>query len=106
MCPFCAELMRDLVVAADGYTYEREINDEWLSKNDTSPKTNQELSNKTLVPNIAIKALIADCAKKQKYEAASASSQLFSGEGSTHVRCTDDSNQQMSCLILSTSTID
>ena len=88
------------MVTADGHTYERENIRKWLIKNNTSPKTGLALSNKTLVPNIAIKALIADCAKKQKGKAPSASSQLFSEEEHAHTRPTDDSNQQMSSHIL------
>mmetsp|Transcript_15946 Transcript_15946/g.41249 ORF Transcript_15946/g.41249 Transcript_15946/m.41249 type:complete len:390 (-) Transcript_15946:110-1279(-) len=59
LCPISMELLDDPVVAADGYTYEREVIEEWLKKNDTSPMTNVKLDHKMLVPNKTIKALIA-----------------------------------------------
>jgi hypothetical protein len=40
--------MRDPVVAADGFTYERSVIERWLRSNDTSPITNETLADKTL----------------------------------------------------------
>ena len=64
-CPILQEVMEDPVVAADGHTYERSAIEEWLARSlkhsmkPISPKTNQELSSMTLVPNIALRNLIA-----------------------------------------------
>ena len=41
--------MQDPVVAADGYSYEKSAIGEWLKNNNTSPITNEILSNKTLL---------------------------------------------------------
>ena len=47
-----------LVIAADGFTYERSAIEKWLHKNDRSPMTNQKLPNKNLSENIVIKQII------------------------------------------------
>eukprot|EP00887_Chlorella_sp_A99_P000031 scaffold16.g31.t1 len=46
VCPITHERLRDPVVAADGYTYERVAIESWLSRNSTSPLTNLELEDK------------------------------------------------------------
>ena len=49
------------VMAADGYSYERVAIEQWLATGaGTSPKTNERLENEKLLPNKALKALIAD----------------------------------------------
>eukprot|EP00884_Botryococcus_braunii_P020704 jgi/Botrbrau1/7317/Bobra.247_3s0012.1 len=51
-CPLTLELMEDPVIAADGYTYERNAITEWLNKGKTtSPMTGEPLSDTKLVPN-------------------------------------------------------
>ena len=51
--------MKDPVMAADGYTYERVAIEQWLATGaGTSPKTNELLENEKLLPNKALKALI------------------------------------------------
>ena len=48
-------------MAADGYSYERVAIEQWLATGaGTSPKTNELLENEKLLPNKALKALIAD----------------------------------------------
>jgi len=49
LCPISHELMRDPVIASDGYTYEHREILKWLSKNRTSPMTRQPIS-PTLTP--------------------------------------------------------
>lgn len=46
------------VVAADGFTYENSAILKWFEKNDRSPMTNQQLSNKDLKPNNIVKQII------------------------------------------------
>ena len=54
-------VMRDPVIAADGYSYERVAIEQWLATGaGTSPKTNELLENEKLLPNKALKALIVD----------------------------------------------
>ncbi|GJN14710.1 hypothetical protein PR202_gb01565 [Eleusine coracana subsp. coracana] len=59
-CPISLELMRDPVVAASGQTYDRESIARWFgSGKSTCPKTGQALTSLELVPNKALKNLIA-----------------------------------------------
>jgi len=60
VCPITMEVMSDPVIAMDGHTYERSAIVDWLSRRETSPKTNEPLPNKVLVPNHAIRAMIHD----------------------------------------------
>ncbi len=58
LCPIEMELMDDPVVCADGFTYERSAIKKWLRINNTSPKTNERLPNKDLIPNKTLKAVM------------------------------------------------
>lgn len=58
-CPITCEIMKDPVVASDGYSYERGAMLQWYSKGRrSSPVTNLPLSSTLLVPNHSLKALI------------------------------------------------
>ncbi|XP_065666391.1 uncharacterized protein LOC136087480 [Hydra vulgaris] len=58
-CPITLEVMADPVVAADGFTYEKEAIMSWFSKGrKTSPKTNLPLSHTELIPNWSLKYII------------------------------------------------
>lgn len=46
------------VVAADGFTYEREAITKWFETSTRSPTTNQELANLDLKPNYAIRSIL------------------------------------------------
>lgn len=52
------ELMRDPVIAADGFTYERSAIEDWLSRKGTSPMTNEPLEHLFLIPNRALRNTI------------------------------------------------
>jgi len=54
ICPLTKRVMHDPVFLCDGYTYEREVIEEWLKTNNASPITNQTLANKSLVPNLVL----------------------------------------------------
>ncbi|XP_054466231.1 WD repeat, SAM and U-box domain-containing protein 1 isoform X2 [Anoplopoma fimbria] len=59
LCPITRELMREPVIAADGYSYEREAIDSWInSKNRSSPMTNLPLLTTLLTPNHTLKMAI------------------------------------------------
>lgn len=47
-----------IVVAADGFTYERDAITKWFETSNRSPMTNQELDNLELKPNFAIKSIL------------------------------------------------
>ena len=57
-CPITAEIMKDPVCTADGFTYERAAITEWLRTNDTSPSTGAKLTSKSLIPNISVRCLL------------------------------------------------
>ena len=65
-CPITGDCMRDPVVTADGFTYERGAISMWLQRHDTSPCTNQPLEHKMLVPNLALRSQIQAKVFKQK----------------------------------------
>jgi hypothetical protein len=46
------------VVAADGFTYERQAIENWFQQSTRSPMTNEELDSHELKPNYAIKAIL------------------------------------------------
>ncbi|XP_061579586.1 WD repeat, SAM and U-box domain-containing protein 1-like [Cololabis saira] len=59
MCPITRELMRDPVIAADGYSYERDAIEGWVrGKHKTSPMTNLPLQTTLLTPNRSLKTAI------------------------------------------------
>ncbi|XP_069009819.1 WD repeat, SAM and U-box domain-containing protein 1-like [Embiotoca jacksoni] len=59
LCPITRELMKDPVIAADGYSYERESIENWIrGKNKTSPMTNLPLQTTLLTPNRSLKMAI------------------------------------------------
>ncbi|KAK5619748.1 hypothetical protein CRENBAI_008095 [Crenichthys baileyi] len=60
LCPITRELMRDPVIAADGYSYEREAIESWINtKNRSSPMTNLPLLTTLLTPNHSLKMAIS-----------------------------------------------
>ena len=67
-CPISGILMKDPVVAQDGYSYERSTITEWLSKNSTSPMNRSSITNKSLYPNIGVKLLIEQYIKENPSE--------------------------------------
>ncbi|XP_069030628.1 WD repeat, SAM and U-box domain-containing protein 1 isoform X1 [Embiotoca jacksoni] len=59
LCPITRELMREPVIAADGYSYEREAIESWIStRNRSSPMTNLPLLTTLLTPNHTLKMAI------------------------------------------------
>ncbi|XP_065818591.1 WD repeat, SAM and U-box domain-containing protein 1-like isoform X2 [Labrus bergylta] len=60
LCPITRELMRDPVIASDGYSYERESIESWVrGRNKTSPMTNLPLQTSLLTPNRSLKMAIS-----------------------------------------------
>jgi hypothetical protein len=63
-CPLTGRIMRDPVVAMDGFSYEREAIENWFRENDKSngeiqsPKTNALIDSSLLIPNINLRILI------------------------------------------------
>ncbi|KAF3512391.1 hypothetical protein F2Q69_00005439 [Brassica cretica] len=61
LCPIFREVMKDPLIAADGFTYEAEAIREWLANgHDTSPMTNLKMEDCNLIPNQALHLAIQD----------------------------------------------
>ncbi|XP_077993545.1 WD repeat, SAM and U-box domain-containing protein 1-like isoform X2 [Glandiceps talaboti] len=59
LCPITREVMRDPVIASDGYTYERSSIEAWIiNGKNTSPMTNNPLTGTSVTPNRMLKMLI------------------------------------------------
>ncbi|XP_073289196.1 U-box domain-containing protein 16 [Primulina huaijiensis] len=66
-CPISLDLMRDPVVVSTGQTYDRASICQWIeSGHDTCPKTGQTLTHTQLIPNLALKNLIAMWCRDQR----------------------------------------
>ncbi|KAK4396040.1 U-box domain-containing protein 16 [Sesamum angolense] len=66
-CPISLDLMRDPVVVSTGQTYDRSSITMWIeSGHATCPKTGQPLAHTQLIPNLALKNLIAMWCRDQK----------------------------------------
>jgi hypothetical protein len=52
------EIMIDPAIAIDGHSYERQAMEKWLTAHATSPKTNEKLPTKILIPNLALRSRI------------------------------------------------
>ncbi|KAM4776767.1 WD repeat, SAM and U-box domain-containing protein 1 isoform 3-T8 [Cyanocitta cristata] len=59
LCPITRELMNDPVIATDGYSYEREAMENWISNRRSSPMTNLPLHSLMLTPNRTLKMAIS-----------------------------------------------
>lgn len=57
-CPLTKALMQTPVIAADGYTYEKQAIVSWLHSHDTSPVTGSPLAHMHLMNNAVISSLI------------------------------------------------
>ncbi|KAH9309276.1 hypothetical protein KI387_037187 [Taxus chinensis] len=59
-CPISLDLMKDPVIVATGHTYDRASISQWLeSGHCTCPKSGQKLLHLGLIPNFALRSLIA-----------------------------------------------
>eukprot|EP01025_Chloroclados_australasicus_P024507 TRINITY_DN24576_c0_g2_i5.p2 TRINITY_DN24576_c0_g2~~TRINITY_DN24576_c0_g2_i5.p2 ORF type:complete len:194 (-),score=9.95 TRINITY_DN24576_c0_g2_i5:186-767(-) len=63
VCPLSGSLMREPVVATDGYTYDRTAIENWLLTQTTSPITNEQFHSLLLIPNRSIMGIIDEVQK-------------------------------------------
>jgi hypothetical protein len=63
LCPINMTPMKDPVICMDGHSYERKAIERWFRNNNKSPKTNQPLESKVLIPNHALRNAIEDYIK-------------------------------------------
>ncbi|GIL88577.1 hypothetical protein Vretimale_15302 [Volvox reticuliferus] len=67
VCPITQEMMRDPVVASDGFTYERAAIARWLAAGRrTSPMTNLPFASRLLFPNNVVKSAIKEWRQEHK----------------------------------------
>ncbi|XP_023787253.1 WD repeat, SAM and U-box domain-containing protein 1 isoform X4 [Cyanistes caeruleus] len=66
LCPITRELMNDPVIATDGYSYEREAMENWISNRRSSPMTNLPLHSLMLTPNRTLKMAISRWLENQQ----------------------------------------
>jgi hypothetical protein len=66
VCSITAERMKDPVIAADGFSYERVAIEKWFSNHSTSPKTNLLLRSTRLTPNLTLLTLIKEWEDDQR----------------------------------------
>ncbi|GJP33360.1 hypothetical protein CLOM_g17904 [Closterium sp. NIES-68] len=59
LCPLSKMRMREPVVAADGYTYEKEVIERWMETSNRSPITGEPFEHPMLTPNNAINVMMA-----------------------------------------------
>jgi uncharacterized protein (TIGR02118 family) len=62
-CPIMGKIMSDPVITSDGYTWERQAIKLLLKQTKTNPITKQPFGSEILVPNLALKDLIATLRK-------------------------------------------
>jgi hypothetical protein len=66
LCPISEELMRDPVVCADGFTFDRPSIELWFSEgHHSNPVTGARLPHSNLVPNLVLRKLVEDCARRR-----------------------------------------
>lgn len=58
-CPLTLDRLQDPVIASDGFTYEAAAIEDWIRRNPTSPMTGEPLDPSLLIPNRAVKMLLA-----------------------------------------------
>ena len=66
ICSITFEIMEDPVFAMDGHSYERSAIEDWFTKNNRSPLTNEVIETR-VVPNHNLKSIIA--AHRDSYSA-------------------------------------
>lgn len=66
ICPITQDIMKDPVMAADGFTYDRESIAMWLQSHETSPMTNAKFDHKNLTPNHALRSSILEFLQQNK----------------------------------------
>jgi hypothetical protein len=64
LCPITTDIMREPMVASDGFSYERDAIEAWLARSDRSPMTNDVLTSRALIPNAALRSAIFEFLNK------------------------------------------
>ncbi|KAF0928655.1 hypothetical protein E2562_006088 [Oryza meyeriana var. granulata] len=68
ICPIVQEVMREPCIAADGFTYETDAIRGWIDGgHKVSPITGQPLQHQELIPNLSLRSVIQDHARRKRY---------------------------------------
>jgi len=95
ICPITQELMRDPVVAEDGYTYEREAILRWFSVGRIrSPVTNELMGGQSIHPNRAVQSMTQAHREKLGQELLHRAYGIFKNQG----RCDDNGSRILALL--------
>lgn len=79
ICPISHAVFVDPVLAADGFTYERECIEEWWRRRGPlSPMTGRQVASTELVPNLAIRSLCAEQVQRWDTQVEQKTSEIIS----------------------------
>uniref|UniRef100_A0A0D9XM86 RING-type E3 ubiquitin transferase n=1 Tax=Leersia perrieri TaxID=77586 RepID=A0A0D9XM86_9ORYZ len=68
VCPILQEVMREPCIAADGFTYETDAIRGWIDGgHSVSPVTGQPLQHYEIIPNLSLRSVIQDHARRRQY---------------------------------------
>uniref|UniRef100_A0A0E0MAI5 RING-type E3 ubiquitin transferase n=1 Tax=Oryza punctata TaxID=4537 RepID=A0A0E0MAI5_ORYPU len=68
ICPILQEVMREPCIASDGFTYETDAIRSWLDGGQrVSPITGQPIVHQQLIPNLSLRSVIQDHARRNQY---------------------------------------
>mmetsp|Transcript_19386 Transcript_19386/g.23166 ORF Transcript_19386/g.23166 Transcript_19386/m.23166 type:complete len:787 (-) Transcript_19386:598-2958(-) len=67
VCPITRMLLKDPVIAEDGFTYERSAIAQWFQKSNRSPITNLPVAHTGLVPNLGLRGAIDEWQQARGY---------------------------------------
>uniref|UniRef100_A0A0E0BDJ4 RING-type E3 ubiquitin transferase n=1 Tax=Oryza glumipatula TaxID=40148 RepID=A0A0E0BDJ4_9ORYZ len=68
ICPILQEVMREPCIASDGFTYETDAIRSWLDGGRrVSPITGQPIVHQQLIPNLSLRSVIQDHARRNQY---------------------------------------
>ena len=89
---FKCTLLDEIIVAADGHTYNRADIETWLREHDNSPLTNGTLEHKMLIPNLAVCRQINAWREQYGHPAIIIGQPAkFKAGGGSHTRCRSNS---------------
>ncbi|KAJ0233365.1 U-box domain-containing protein 4 [Hirschfeldia incana] len=89
-CPLSLEVMTDPVIVSSGQTYEKAFIKRWIDLGlKVCPKTRQNLTHTTLIPNYTVKALIANWCETNDVKLPDPNKSTSLNELSPLLSCTD-----------------
>lgn len=96
-CPLTMEVMVDPVLDTEGNSYERSAICQWLKQSRTSPLSRQPLTERMLIPNVALKSVIHDTMGMKWVQQQQETSQQQKQQTATNFRAKIDCFLQHTC---------